>query len=167
MPSASSSATSRTCQSFVDRFKAKASKAKQAQSRVKAMERMTLLSPVTESSPFTFKFRAPLSSPDPMLILEDVDCGYGTKTVVHDIDLRLTAGERIGLLGANGQGKSTVIKTIAGTLERIGGTMTAGKGLSIGYFAQHQIDMLDMDASPLPAAAAGGDRFERERRGAA
>ena len=136
-------------QSFVDRFKAKASKAKQAQSRVKAMERMTLLSPVTESSPFTFKFRAPLSSPDPMLILEDVDCGYGTKTVVHDIDLRLTAGERIGLLGANGQGKSTVIKTIAGTLERIGGTMTAGKGLSIGYFAQHQIDMLDMDASPL------------------
>jgi ATP-binding cassette subfamily F protein 3 len=136
-------------QSFVDRFKAKASKAKQAQSRVKAMERMTLLSPVTESSPFTFKFRAPLSSPDPMLILEDVDCGYGTRTVVHDVDLRLTAGERIGLLGANGQGKSTVIKTIAGTLERIGGTMTAGKGLSIGYFAQHQIDMLDMDASPI------------------
>jgi ATP-binding cassette subfamily F protein 3 len=136
-------------QSFVDRFKAKATKAKQAQSRVKAMERMTLLSPVTESSPFTFKFRAPLSSPDPMLILEDVDCGYGTRTVVHDVDLRLTAGERIGLLGANGQGKSTVIKTIAGTLERIGGTMTAGKGLSIGYFAQHQIDMLDMDASPI------------------
>ena len=136
-------------QSFVDRFKAKASKAKQAQSRVKAMERMTLLSPVTESSPFTFKFRAPLSSPDPMLILEDVDCGYGTRTVVHDVDLRLTAGERIGLLGANGQGKSTVIKTIAGTLERIGGTMTAGKGLAIGYFAQHQIDMLDMDASPI------------------
>ncbi len=141
-------------QSFVDRFKAKASKAKQAQSRVKAMERMTLLSPVTEASPFTFKFRAPLSSPDPMLILEGVDCGYGVgtaeaRTVVHDVKLRLTAGERIGLLGANGQGKSTVIKTIAGTLERIGGTMTAGKGLAIGYFAQHQIDMLDMDASPL------------------
>jgi len=141
-------------QSFVDRFKAKASKAKQAQSRVKAMERMTLLSPITESSPFTFKFRSPLSSPDPMLILEGVDCGYGTgtaqaRTVVHGVDLRLTAGERIGLLGANGQGKSTVIKTIAGTLERIAGTMTAGKGLSIGYFAQHQIDMLDMDASPI------------------
>ena len=141
-------------QSFVDRFKAKASKAKQAQSRVKAMERMTLLSPVTEASAFTFKFRSPLSSPDPMLILDGVDCGYGVgttaaRTVVHDVDLRLTAGERIGLLGSNGQGKSTVIKTIAGTLERIGGTMTAGKGLAIGYFAQHQIDMLDMDASPL------------------
>ena len=141
-------------QSFVDRFKAKASKAKQAQSRVKAMERMTLLAPVTESSAFTFKFRAPLSSPDPMLILEGVDCGYGVgtpdeRTVVHGVNLRLTAGERIGLLGANGQGKSTVIKTIAGTLDRIAGTMTAGKGLAIGYFAQHQIDMLDMNASPI------------------
>ena len=140
-------------QSFVDRFKAKASKAKQAQSRVKAMERMTLLAPVTIASPFTFAFRSPLSSPDPMLILEHVDCGYpvegGARTVVHGVDLRLTAGERIGLLGANGQGKSTVIKTIAGTLDRIAGTMTAGKGLAIGYFAQHQIDMLDMDASPL------------------
>ena len=140
-------------QSFVDRFKAKASKAKQAQSRVKAMERMTLLAPVTEASAFTFKFRAPLSSPDPMLILEDVDCGYrmddAARVVVRDVDLRLTAGERIGLLGANGQGKSTVIKTIAGTLARLDGTMTAGKGLAIGYFAQHQIDMLDMDASPL------------------
>ncbi len=141
-------------QSFVDRFKAKASKAKQAQSRVKAMERMTLIAPVIEASAFTFKFRSPLSSPDPMLILEGVDCGYpigggGHRTVVHDVKLRLTAGERIGLLGANGQGKSTVIKTIAGTLDRIAGTMTAGKGLAIGYFAQHQIDMLDMDASPL------------------
>ena len=143
-------------QSFVDRFKAKASKAKQAQSRVKAMERMTLLAPITEASPFTFHFRSPVSSPDPMLILEDVDCGYRATTsdavdrvVVHGVKLRLTAGERIGLLGANGQGKSTVIKTIAGTLDRLGGTMTAGKGLAIGYFAQHQIDMLDMTASPI------------------
>ena len=142
-------------QSFVDRFKAKASKAKQAQSRVKAMERMTLLAPVIEASPFTFKFRTPLASPDPMLILDQVDCGYpasgGTaaRVVVRGVKLRLTAGERIGLLGANGQGKSTVVKTIAGTLDRLGGTMTAGKGLAIGYFAQHQIDMLDMDASPL------------------
>ena len=143
-------------QSFVDRFKAKASKAKQAQSRVKAMERMTLLAPITEASPFTFHFRSPVSSPDPMLILENVDCGYRAATpdavdrfVVHGVKLRLTAGERIGLLGANGQGKSTVIKTIAGTLDRLGGTMTAGKGLAIGYFAQHQIDMLDMTASPI------------------
>ena len=140
-------------QQFVDRFKAKASKAKQAQSRVKAMERMTLLAPVTDASPFTFRFRAPLSSPDPMLILEHVDCGYrleaGPRTVVRDVDLRLTSGERIGLLGANGQGKSTVMKTIAGALEPLGGTMQPGRGLVIGYFAQHQIDMLDMDASPL------------------
>jgi ATP-binding cassette subfamily F protein 3 len=145
-------------QHFVDRFKAKASKAKQAQSRVKAMERMTLVAPVIDASPFTFRFRAPLSSPDPMLILEDLDCGYhldgggngsNARVVVRDVDLRLTSGERIGLLGANGQGKSTVIKTIAGTLEALGGTSTAGRGLVIGYFAQHQIDMLDMDASPL------------------
>jgi len=141
-------------QHFVDRFKAKASKAKQAQSRVKAMERMTLIAPVIDASPFTFRFRAPLSSPDPMLILEDLDCGYrldggDTRVVVRDVDLRLTSGERIGLLGANGQGKSTVIKTIAGTLAALGGTSTAGKGLVVGYFAQHQIDMLDMDASPL------------------
>ncbi len=141
-------------QQFVDRFKAKASKAKQAQSRVKAMERMTLLAPVIDASPFTFRFRPPLSSPDPMLILEHVDCGYRledgtTRRVVRDVDLRLTSGERIGLLGANGQGKSTVMKTIAGALAPLGGTMQPGKGLVIGYFAQHQIDMLDMQASPM------------------
>ena len=140
-------------QYFVDRFRAKATKAKQAQSRVKAMERMTLIAPVINASPFTFKFRAPLASPDPMLVLEDVDCGYqvdtGVSKIVGDVSLRLSVGERIGLLGANGQGKSTLIKTIAGTLERLSGTMTKGKGLAIGYFAQHQIDMLALDSSPL------------------
>ncbi len=149
-------------QKFVDRFKAKASKARQAQSRVKAMERMTLLEPVIQASPFSFRFREPLSSPDPMLVLEGVSCGYrqalddeghpvagGVRIVVRDLDLRISPGERIGLLGANGQGKSTVVKTIAGTLEPLGGTITAGKGLAIGYFAQHQIDMLDFASSPL------------------
>ena len=142
-------------QHFVDRFKAKATKAKQAQSRVKAMERMTLIAPVIESSPFTFKFRTPLSSPDPILVLEHVDCGYPgeghapSRVVVGDVDLRIASGERIGLLGANGQGKSTLIKTIEGTLERIGGILTPGRGLVVGYFAQHQVDMLDREASPL------------------
>jgi ATP-binding cassette, subfamily F, member 3 len=141
-------------QQFVDRFKAKASKAKQAQSRVKALERMTLVAPAIEESPFTFRFRAPVSSPDPMLVVDGLDCGYrspdeGTHVVVRGVSLRLSPGERIGLLGANGQGKSTVVKTIAGTLPPLAGTMTAGKGLVVGYFAQHQIDMLDVDASPL------------------
>ena len=158
-------------QHFVDRFRAKATKAKQAQSRVKAMERMTLIAPVIAASPFTFRFRAPLASPDPMLVLENVDCGYrldgihgsvdrgiqpsnapgenGFRAIVRDVTLRLSPGERIGLLGANGQGKSTLIKTIAGTLEHLGGTITKGKGLAIGYFAQHQIDMLALDSSPL------------------
>ena len=163
-------------QHFVDRFRAKATKAKQAQSRVKAMERMTLIAPVIAASPFTFRFRVPLSSPDPMLVLENVDCGYHVdakieagngsnendgradvrsavrsvvRVVVHNVSLRLSPGERIGLLGANGQGKSTLIKTIAGTLEHLGGTITKGKGLAIGYFAQHQIDMLALDSSPL------------------
>jgi len=142
-------------QHFVDRFKAKATKARQAQSRVKAMERMTLIAPVLEASPFTFRFRTPVASPDPMLVIEDMDCGYpsedGTapRVVVADVDLRITSGERIGLLGANGQGKSTVSKTIAGTLDRSGGTLTPGRGLVVGYFAQHQVDMLDREASPL------------------
>ncbi len=160
-------------QYFVDRFRAKATKAKQAQSRVKAMERMTLIAPVINASPFTFKFRAPLASPDPMLVLEDVDCGYhvdaGVSRIVRDVSLRLSVGERIGLLGANGQGKSTLIKTIAGTLERLSGTMTKGKGLAIGYFAQHQIDMLALDSSPLEqlqriAARTGAAPREQELR---
>ncbi len=160
-------------QYFVDRFRAKATKAKQAQSRVKAMERMTLIAPVINASPFTFKFRTPLASPDPMLVLEDVDCGYhvdtGVSTIVRDVSLRLSVGERIGLLGANGQGKSTLIKTIAGTLERLSGTMTKGKGLAIGYFAQHQIDMLALDSSPLEqlnriAARTGAAPREQELR---
>ena len=161
-------------QHFVDRFKAKATKAKQAQSRVKALERMTLIRPVEEASAFTFRFREPLSSPDPMLILEDVACGYPAadpsdppRVVVDRVGLRLSSSERIGLLGANGQGKSTVVKTIASTLERLGGTMTAGKGLSIGYFAQHQIDMLDLQATPLEqlhrVAAKSGQPMPREQ----
>ena len=173
-------------QHFVERFRAKATKARQAQSRVKAMERMTLIAPVIAASPFTFHFRAPLASPDPMLVLENVDCGYridskvaggldeaiegpGLRVIVRDVGLRLSPGERIGLLGANGQGKSTFIKTIAGTLECLSGTITKGKGLAIGYFAQHQIDMLQLDSSPLEqlqriAAQSGPAPREQEMR---
>ncbi len=159
---------------FVERFRAKATKARQAQSRVKALERMTRIAPVAEAHAFTFRFREPLASPDPMLILEGVVCGYPSddatrdpRVVVAGVDLRLSPGERIGLLGANGQGKSTVVRTIAGTLPRLGGAVTAGKGLAIGYFAQHQIDMLDLDASPLEqllrVAAEGPAAVPREQ----
>ena len=144
-------------QQFVDRFRAKASKAKQAQSRVKAMDRMTRLAPVLAESPFTFRFRVPEAAPEPMLLMENVACGYrledaaghsAERIVLRDANLRLASGERIGLLGANGQGKSTFVKTIAGTLALLAGRMQAGKGLVIGYFAQHQVDTLT-DESPL------------------
>jgi len=140
-------------QSFVSRFKALASKAKQAQSRVKALERMDIISPTHASSPFTFHFRTPDAAPDPMLTAEDMVCGYaspqGDKVILSGINLSLRVGERIGLLGANGQGKSTLVKTLAGTQMPLAGTLRAGKGLAIGYFAQHQVDMLRLDESPL------------------
>ena len=138
-------------QQFVDRFRAKASKAKQAQSRVKAMDRMTRLAPVIAESPFTFRFRTPAAAPDPMLVADDLTCGYriddgeqveSERIVLSNVKLRLASGERIGLLGANGQGKSTLVKTVAGTLAPLAGHMQAGKGLAIGYFAQHQVDTL-------------------------
>ncbi len=144
-------------QKFVDRFKAKASKAKQAQSRVKALERMDIISPTHAASPFSFYFREPDAAPDPMLVIEDLECGYlvedetgvHTKRILNHVKLSLRNGERIGLLGANGQGKSTFIKTVAGTLSPLSGTLLAGKGLKIGYFAQHQVDILRLDQTPL------------------
>jgi ATP-binding cassette subfamily F protein 3 len=136
-------------QKFIDRFKAKASKAKQAQSRVKALERMEKLAPVLASSDFNFEFREPLSLPNPMLMLDELACGYGDTAIVRGIDRSVLAGQRIGILGANGQGKSTVVKTIAGALPVLGGHMTQGKGLSIGYFAQQELDVLRLDEGPL------------------
>jgi ATP-binding cassette subfamily F protein 3 len=136
-------------QKFIDRFKAKATKAKQAQSRVKALARMEKLAPVLTESEFDFEFREPANLPNPMLALRDVSCGYGHTAIVRGIDKTVLAGQRIGILGANGQGKSTLVKTIARALPALGGTITEGKGLQIGYFAQQEMDLLTEDDTPL------------------
>ncbi|OYT99887.1 MAG: ABC transporter [Burkholderiales bacterium PBB1] len=143
-------------QKFIDRFKAKASKARQAQSRVKALDRMEKLAPVLTSREFSFEFREPLNLPNPMLSLKDVECGYPAledggpdKIIVRNINRSVLAGQRIGILGANGQGKSTVVKTIARAQAALGGTITEGKGLAIGYFAQQEMDVLRPGDSPL------------------
>ena len=146
-------------QSFVDRFKAKATKARQAQSRMKALAKMEELAPLRAAAEFSFEFRDPASSPNPLLVMEDVDAGYpildahgdkvGGKTIVHRVNFSLQTGQRIGLLGVNGAGKSTLIKTVANELAPLAGKATLGKGLVIGYFAQHQVEMLRHDESPL------------------
>lgn len=140
-------------QKFIDRFKAKASKAKQAQSRVKALERMEKLAPVLASADFNFEFREPVSLPNPMLMFDELSAGYrtedGDKIIVRGVDRSVLAGQRIGILGANGQGKSTLVKTIARAQAPMGGKLTEGKGLSIGYFAQQELDVLRLDEGPL------------------
>src|SRR6266496_3663076 len=141
-------------ESFINRFRAKATKAKQAQSRMKMLAKMEELAPLHVSAPFSFEFREPLKAPDPLLVLEDVDAGYRMqdepdKIVVRGIKLSLQSGERYGLLGINGAGKSTLIKTIAGELPPLAGKAIFNKGLAVGYFAQHQIEMLRHDESPL------------------
>jgi ATP-binding cassette subfamily F protein 3 len=136
-------------QRFVDRFKAKATKARQAQSRVKALERMTEIAAVRAESGIEFEFAAPDALPDPLLTLDDAAVGYGERRIVERIRLSLRPGDRIGLLGANGAGKSTLIKTIAGTLPPLSGERRENKGLAIGYFAQHQVEQLDSDATPV------------------
>ena len=140
-------------QKFIDRFKAKASKAKQAQSRVKALERMEKLAPVLAASDFSFEFREPLNLPNPMLMFDEVAVGYEVdgveNTIVRGINRSVLAGQRIGILGANGQGKSTVVKTVARMQRAMAGTITEGKGLSIGYFAQQEMDVLRPDEGPL------------------
>jgi ATP-binding cassette subfamily F protein 3 len=136
-------------QQFIDRFKAKATKARQAQSRVKALARMAKLAPVLTESEFDFEFREPANLPNPMLALDGVACGYGATAIVQGIDRTVLAGQRIGILGANGQGKSTLVKTIARTLRPLAGRITEGKGLAIGYFAQQEMDLLSADDTPL------------------
>jgi ATP-binding cassette subfamily F protein 3 len=136
-------------QSFIDRFRAKATKARQAQSRMKMLAKMEDLAPLHAAAPFSFEFRDPERSPDPLLTLEGVDAGYSGKKVLQDVTLSLRSGERIGLLGVNGAGKSTLIKTIAGTLKPLSGDLIFNKGVVIGYFAQHQVEMLRDDESPL------------------
>jgi ATP-binding cassette subfamily F protein 3 len=136
-------------QSFIDRFRAKATKARQAQSRMKMLARMEQLAPLHVAAPFSFEFREPLRAPNPLLVLENVDAGYGDKVVLNEINLSLQSEQRIGLLGVNGAGKSTFIKTVAGALPALAGNTTVNKGLVIGYFAQHQVEMLRDDQSPL------------------
>jgi ATP-binding cassette subfamily F protein 3 len=163
---------------FIERFKAKATKARQAQSRVKALDRMERLAPVLTASDFEFEFREPVSLPNPMLNLRDVVCGYMAPPVaeygdtppagvspalgrpgaglareetivLRKVTRSVMAGQRIGILGANGQGKSTLVKTITGSIAPLGGSMAVGKGLVIGYFAQQEMDLLHEDDTPL------------------
>jgi ATP-binding cassette subfamily F protein 3 len=136
-------------QSFIERFRAKATKARQAQSRMKMLAKMEELAPLHVAAPFSFEFREPLRAPNPLLVLEDVSAGYGDRTVLSGITFSLQSDMRIGLLGVNGAGKSTFIKTVAGVLAPLNGNMVVNKGLAIGYFAQHQVEMLRDDQSPL------------------
>ncbi|MET0382253.1 MAG: ATP-binding cassette domain-containing protein, partial [Burkholderiaceae bacterium] len=170
-------------QRFIDRFKAKASKAKQAQSRVKALARMERIAPVLTSADFSFEFKEPKSLPNPMLAMTDMECGYLVpppaergddsgwirKVIVRDINKSVLAGQRIGILGANGQGKSTLVKTISRSNPALGGEVTEGKGLSIGYFAQQEMDVVQSDDTPLQhmvrlARTVGPDGREQELR---
>ena len=146
-------------QKFIARFKAQASKAKQAQSRVKALDRMEKVAPLLADADFTFEFKEPANLPNPMLSMSGVSFGYpapddapeGTPptVIVHNVSKSVLAGQRIGILGANGQGKSTLVKTVARDLAAIGGEVTEGKGLNIGYFAQQELDVLRPADNPL------------------
>ncbi|ATC92900.1 ATP-binding cassette domain-containing protein [Pseudoalteromonas tunicata] len=134
---------------FIARFKAKASKAKQAQSRVKALERMEKLAPAHVDSPFDFEFAEPLALPNPLMTLDQAKAGYGEVTILDSIKFNLVPGSRIALLGRNGAGKSTLIKLLAGELAPQSGEVFQHKGLNIGYFAQHQLESLDLSASAV------------------
>ena len=135
--------------SYIDRFRVQATKARQAQSRIKALERMEMISAAHVDSQFNFEFRAPVSAPDPLLVLDDVNAGYAEKTILNKVLLTIRAGERIGLLGKNGAGKSTLIKLLAAELKPLSGKRVEGKDLRIGYFAQHQLEQLRPSESPL------------------
>jgi ATP-binding cassette subfamily F protein 3 len=134
---------------FVERFRAKATKARQAQSRLKALDRMERIAPAHVDTPFSFAFGAPAPVSHLLLQLEDVAAGYGERAVLSGVKLDLVAGARIGLLGANGAGKSTLIKLLAGRAAPLAGARREGKGLKVGYFAQHQLEQLRPDESPL------------------
>ncbi|MCI2962295.1 ABC transporter ATP-binding protein [Shewanella sp. N2AIL] len=136
-------------QSFVDRFRYKASKAKQAQSRLKALERMTELLPSQADSPFYMEFRAPEALPNPLIKMEQVAIGYSDKPILSKVHLNLVPGARIGLLGRNGAGKSTLIKLLSGQLSPMTGLYEPNPGVNIGYFAQHQIEFLRLDDTPM------------------
>ncbi|HHU93812.1 MAG TPA: ATP-binding cassette domain-containing protein [Alcaligenaceae bacterium] len=139
-------------QSFIDRFKAKATKAKQAQSRVKALAKMQELAPVRLDGAVQFTLPTPNQMPDPLLRLNQTDLGYSTpepRTILHQVSLDVRSGSRIGILGMNGAGKSTLIKTLAGEIEPLSGELIPSARLEIGYFAQHQLDMIEASLSPI------------------
>jgi ATP-binding cassette subfamily F protein 3 len=146
-------------QKFIDRFKAKASKAKQAQSRVKALDRMQKIAPLLAEADFSFEFKEPANLPNPMLSMsgasfgypapEDAPAGTPPTVIVQNVNRSVLAGQRIGILGANGQGKSTLVKTVARALKATGGEITEGRGLNIGYFAQQELDVLRPADTPL------------------
>ncbi len=136
-------------QSFIIRFKAKATKAKQAQSRVKALERMEVISAAHIDSPFNFSFPAPDKMPNPLIQIEEANIGYGDKIVIDQLSLSVTPGDRIGLLGPNGAGKSSLIKVLASNMEPLTGKVQLADALNVGYFAQHQLEQLRLDESPL------------------
>ncbi|WP_371194328.1 ATP-binding cassette domain-containing protein [Glaciecola sp. SC05] len=135
--------------SFITRFKAKASKAKQAQSRVKQLEKMEEVLPIQQSSGFSFEFRIPDKLPNPLIKMENVQVGYNSTVILNKVHLNLVPGSRIGLLGKNGAGKSTLIKLMSGKLTALSGEYLCSAGLHIGYFAQHQVDALDMQSTPF------------------
>ena len=136
-------------QRFVDRFRAQATKARQAQSRIKALERMVDIAPIRAASTIQFEFREPIALPVPLLKLDEIAAGYGQRRILGDIKMIVSPGDRIALLGANGAGKSTFIKMLAGAVPPLAGERLAAKDLKIGYFAQHQLEQLDMRATPV------------------
>jgi len=157
-------------QKFIARFKAKASKAKQAQSRVKALERMEKIAPLLSEADFQFEFKPPAHLPNPMLSMQAVSFGYSSPdgeqepptVIVNNISRSVLAGQRIGILGANGQGKSTVVKTVARSLRAVAGEITEGKGLNIGYFAQQELDVLQPADNPLDHMIALAKRLTQQ-----
>jgi ATP-binding cassette subfamily F protein 3 len=135
--------------SYIDRFRAKATKAKQAQSRLKALAKLEIIAPAHVDSPFEFTFLPPKHIPNPLLKLIDSNLGYENKPLLKQVSMNLLPGDRIGLLGPNGAGKSTIIKTLAGELTPLTGKLQPAQNLKIGYFAQHQLEQLHRDDSPL------------------
>ena len=142
-------ATKAHLQKYIDRFKAQATKARQAQSRIKQLERMQELSAAHVDNPFTFSFKEPTRMSSPLLRLDHVNAGYSGKIIINNVNLQITPDSRIGLLGMNGAGKSTLIKTLTGHLEPINGERIQSELLNLGYFAQHQMDALDGEATPM------------------
>lgn len=136
-------------QSYIDRFRYKASKARQAQSRIKALEKMEQVLPAQFDNPFSFEFREPDALPNPIMMMDEVSAGYDDNLILEKIRLNLVPGSRIGLLGRNGAGKSTLIKLLSGELKQQGGELSYSQGVKMGYFAQHQLDTLHPEETPL------------------